>query len=107
MSDQTNAFARIGRGGHIQGYDVIIADDMIFAIHESSKRHWAHTVPNFGTSMVELSRRPGFHVGWGRFPDDAEVLYFYDIDDACFGYAFNVDWEAGSEWGYAPFRSAA
>jgi hypothetical protein len=95
----------IGRGGHIAGYDVFIADDTIFAVHEATKRQWAHCVPNYGTSIGALSRRPGFRVGWGRFPDGAEILYFYDRDDDNFGYAFNVDWEAGSEWGYAPFAA--
>ena len=103
MSKQSIRCVLIGRAGHIAGYDVIIADDTIFAIHDATKRQWAHTVPNYGTSLVELSRRPGFRVGWGQFPDDAEVLFFYDINDECFGYAFNVDWEDGSEWGYAPF----
>jgi hypothetical protein len=42
-------------------------------------------------------------LGWGRFPDDAEVIYLYDRADACFGYAVNLDWPDGSEWGYAPF----
>jgi hypothetical protein len=42
-------------------------------------------------------------LGWRRFPDDAEVIHLFDKGDACFGYAFNLDWPDGSEWGYAPF----
>ena len=37
------------------------------------------------------------------FPDDVEVIYLYDRVDDCFGYAVNLDWPDGSEWGYAPF----
>jgi hypothetical protein len=41
-------------------------------------------------------------LGWGRFRDDAGLIYVYDKGDACFGYALNLDWPDGSEWGYAP-----
>ncbi len=47
--------------------------------------------------------RPGFRLGWGRFPDGAEVLYLYDRDDGGFGYAVNLTMPDCSEWGYAPF----
>ncbi len=40
--------------------------------------------------------------GRGRFPDGAEVVYLYDKGDDCFGYAVNLDWPDGSEWGYPP-----
>jgi hypothetical protein len=33
------------------------------------------------------------------------VIYLYDNGDACFGYAVNLDWPDGSEWGYAPFAA--
>jgi hypothetical protein len=42
-------------------------------------------------------------LGWGQFEDDAEVIYLYDKDDACFGYAVNLACDWSSEWGYAPF----
>jgi hypothetical protein len=45
-------------------------------------------------------------LGWGRFADGAEVIYLYDRADDCFGYAVNLDWPDGSEWGYAPFAGA-
>jgi hypothetical protein len=32
-------------------------------------------------------------------PDD-EVIYLYDADDDYFGYAINLQWPDGSEWGY-------
>ena len=31
------------------------------------------------------------------------MIYLYDAGDGCFGYALNLDWPDGSEWGYAPF----
>jgi hypothetical protein len=51
----------------------------------------------FATSARDL------RLGWGRFPDDAEVIFIYDKNDDCFGYALNLEWPDGSEWGYAPF----
>jgi hypothetical protein len=42
-------------------------------------------------------------LGWGQFPDEAEVIYLYDKGDAYFGYALNLACEWSSEWGYAPF----
>jgi hypothetical protein len=33
------------------------------------------------------------------------VLFLYDRADDCFGYALNLDWPDGSEWGYAPFAA--
>jgi hypothetical protein len=40
--------------------------------------------------------------GWGQFPDGAEGVYLYDAGDGGFGYALNLAWPGGSEWGYAP-----
>jgi hypothetical protein len=45
-------------------------------------------------------------LGWGQFPDDAEVIYLYDKGDDCFGYALNLACDWSSEWGYAPFADA-
>jgi hypothetical protein len=94
---------RIGRGGHIAGYTVLITPDTIHAFHAASDRHWTHAVPNVGTSIHDLSQRPGFRLGWARMADDAEILFFYDRDDANFGYALNVSDPGRSEWGHAPF----
>jgi hypothetical protein len=62
-----------------------------------------HEVPNHGTDILELMDRPGAGLGWARMPDDAEILYFYDVDDGGFGYAINLDCAWCSEWGYSPF----
>lgn len=64
-------------------------------------------VPDYGTNIFELSARPGFAIGWGQFPDGAEVIYLYDRDDNNFGYAINLDAPDCSEWGYSPFGEAA
>ena len=50
-----------------------------------------------------MAARPGFRLGWGRFPDGAEVLYLYDRDDGGVGFAVNLTAPGCSEWGYAPF----
>ncbi|HEU0114800.1 MAG TPA: hypothetical protein VFQ80_08985 [Thermomicrobiales bacterium] len=90
------------RVGHINGYSVLIGSDRI-AVATPNGWGMTHPVPNYGTSIGELSARPGFKIGWAVFPDDAEVLYFYDRDDDGFGYALNVTNPDCSEWGYAPF----
>ena len=56
-----------------------------------------------GLGLRGRDARPGFRLGWGRFPDGAEVLYLYGADDGGFGYAVNLASPACSEWGYAPF----
>jgi hypothetical protein len=99
----TTSLLRIGRGGHIAGYAVVVAVDTVHVFHEATDRHWTHPVPNFGTSIHDLSERPGFRLGWVRMEDDAEILFFYDRDDDNFGYALNVTDPQLSEWGYAPF----
>ena len=97
---------KLGVGSHIAGYDVLILRDRIHVAHDAANdgagEAWTHEVPDYGTAIGELAERPGFRLGWGRFPDGAEVLYFYDRDDGNFGYALNVTWRDG-EWGYAPF----
>ena len=54
-------------------------------------------------AIGDLAARPGFRLGWGRFPDGAEVLYLYDATDGGFGDAVNPTMPDCSEWGYAPF----
>ena len=60
---------------------------------------------NGGLGRRGGAARPGFRLGWGRFPDGAEVLYLYDRDDDNFGYAVNLTSPTCSEWGYAPFAA--
>lgn len=90
------------RVGRINGYSVIIGADRI-AVTTPDGWGMTHSVPNYGTRIGDLAARPGFRTGWARFPDDAEVLYFYDRDDDGFGYALNVTNPDCSEWGYSPF----
>ena len=82
-------------------YDVAIFVDRVTVSRGETTRSFA--VPNYGTAIHELSERPGFRIGWGRYPDDAEVIYLYDRDDDNFGYAINLTAPDCSEWGYAPF----
>lgn len=98
---------KVGVGGHVNGYDVLIVGDGLYVGNDSADdgrgRVWRHPVPDYRTKIGRLAARPGFRLGWGRFPDGAEVLYLYDADDNGFGYAFNVTDPELSEWGYAPF----
>jgi hypothetical protein len=44
-------------------------------------------------------------LGWGEFPDGAEVIYLYDKGDNGVGYALNLACGWCSEWEYAPFAA--
>ena len=79
---------KLGTAGHVAGFDVLVlADAVIVTDAEGSQRF---PVPNYGTAIGDVATRPGFRLGWGRFPDGAEVLYLYDRDDGGFGYAVNL-----------------
>ena len=92
---------KIGAAGRVAGDDApILADAVIVTDADGSRRF---PVPDHGTAIGDLAARPGFRLGWGRFPDGAEVLYLYDADDGGFGYAVNLTMPNCSEWGYAPF----
>ena len=93
------------RSGHIKGYDIVLHDNMITGVREADGKVWQHKVPGYGpkTSFKSLVLKPGFAIGWVAMEDDMEILYFYDKDDDNFGYAFNLDVDYFSEWGYAPF----
>ena len=95
---------KIGRGGHVAGYDVLILCDRIHVLNDAAgaREIWTHEVPNHGTAIGELAERPGSRIDSGRFPGGAEALYFYDRDDGNCGYAPNVTGRDG-EWGNAPF----
>ncbi len=92
---------KIGTAGRVAGYDVLILADAVIVTGADGSRRF--TVPDYGASIGELAARPGFCLGWGRFPDGAEVLYLSDRDDGGFGYAVNLAAPDCSEWGYAPF----
>ena len=93
----------IGRAAHVgdlnifaKGNRVVIAED------RRGGRVWRLDVPDYGTAIGDLLARPSARVALVLFPD-FRVVYLYDPADACFGYACNLDWPDGSEWGYAPF----
>ena len=88
--------------GCIGAYWVCVFGNDLYAKH-AERPAVTHTATNYGTSVGELSHRPGFRTGWAQMPGGEEILYFYDRDDDCFGYAWNVTDPQLSEWGYAPF----
>lgn len=98
---------RIGRGGNIAGWNVLILADAIVYGRDDAEQGpvYRHQVPNHGTSITALAARPGFRIGWVCMEDDAEILYCYDRDDDNFGYALNLTCPGFSEWGYAPFAT--
>lgn len=94
----------VGKAGHIAGYDVLISSDTI-TVSCQGQHVTTQMVSNHGTSIMELANRPGFRLGWGLFPDDAEAIYCYDRDDGNFGYAINLSRPDCSEWGYCNFTT--
>ena len=98
-------FEKIGTAGHVAGYDVLILADAVIVTDPAESRRFP--VPNYGTRIGALAARPGFRLGWGRFPDGAEVLSLSDRDDGGFGDAVNPTMPGCSEWGYAPFPGTA
>ena len=94
---------KVGTAGHVGGYDVLVLADAVIVADAAGSRRFP--VPDHGTAIGDLAARPGFRLGWGRFPDGAEVIYLYDTDDANFGNAVNLTAPTCSEWGYAPFAT--
>ena len=90
---------RVGVGGTINGYGVLVVGDVV-VVERGGAAVARRTVEGLGR-FVGAARE--LKLGWGAFPDGAEVIYVYDAGDRGFGYALNLDWPDGSEWGYAPF----
>jgi hypothetical protein len=82
---------------------VLVLGDVVVVERDGEEvaRHTVDGLCRFATTARDL------RLGWGRFPDDAEVIFLYDKGDECFGYAVNLACDWSSEWGYAPFTDAA
>jgi hypothetical protein len=109
---------QVGRSGHLDppsghshahgGYDITMIGDGIFVVYGDATRTWEYYVSKerTGTSFGEWLKSPkprDVRLGWGMFEDGAEVVYVYDPADDNFGYAVNLDWPDGSEWGTSSF----
>jgi hypothetical protein len=92
----------VGVGGTVNGYGMLVLGDTI-VVERDGAEVARSTVDGLGR-FVAAAR--DLKLGWGRFPDDAEVIFLYDRADNWFGYAVNLDWTDGSEWGHAPFGEA-
>lgn len=97
------ALEKVGIGGTVNGYSVLVVG-LTVVVGRDGEEISRHTVDGLG-SFAKAAR--DLRLGWGQFPDAAEVIYLYDRDDDCYGFAINLDWPDGSEWGYAPFPTAA
>jgi len=86
------------------GYDVTMIGDMLHVSFGDGTKTWDHTIPGFQSWYAERFERK-ISLGWGVFPDDAEVIFLYDKADDYFGYALNLDCDWCSEWGTSPFWS--
>jgi hypothetical protein len=89
----TGTLARVGVGGTINGYGVLVVGDLVVIERDGTAitRRTVDGLGRFVTGARDLA------LGWGQFPDQMEVIYLYDKDDACFGYAVNLDWPDGSD----------
>jgi len=94
----TATLEKIGIAGTVNGYGVLVVGDTVVVSRDGEEiaRRTVDGLGRFATAAKDL------RLGWGRFPDGAEVIYLYDRADDLFGYAINLDWPDGSEWGYAP-----
>jgi hypothetical protein len=94
--------AKFGIGGSINGYGVLVLGDTVIVERDGTEiaRETVDGLGRFATTAKDL------RLGWGRFPDEMQVIYLYDKADDGYGYAVNLDWPDGSEWGYSPFIAA-
>jgi hypothetical protein len=97
----TATVEKVGIAGSVNGYTVVVIADTIVVRRDDEERA-RHTVDGLG---MFVSSAKDLRLGWGQFPDNAEVIFLHDKGDDCFGYAVNVDWADGSEWGYVPFAA--
>ena len=98
-STDTGTMARVGVGGTINGCGVLALGDAVVVERDGAEvtRRCVEGLGRFVVAARDLK------LGWGEFPDGAEVLYLYDAGDGGFGFALNISWPDGSEWGFAPF----
>ena len=63
---------KVGRVGHVAGYDVLILNDRIYVVHEAANdgggEAWTHAVPNHGTAIGDLAERPASASAGAGFP---------------------------------------
>ena len=90
---------QVGIAGAINGYSVLVIGDVV-TIERAGAEVARRRVAGLGR-FVAAARE--LKLGWGQFPDGAEVIYLYDKADGGFGYAVNLACNWCSEWGYAPF----
>jgi hypothetical protein len=98
----TPTLANVGIAGTVSGYGVLVLGDLVVIRDgEDVARRTVDGIDAFATHAI------GLRLGWGQFPDDAEVIFTYDRADNTFGFAVNLDCGWCDEWGYAPFATAA
>ena len=95
----TGTMEQVGIAGTINGYGVLVLGDVV-TIERDGVEVARRRVEGLGHFVGEAR---DLKLGWGQFPDDAEVIYLYDAGDGGFGYALNLACGWCSEWGYAPF----
>jgi hypothetical protein len=93
------SMSKIGIAGTVNGFGVLVLGDLVIVNRDGAEisRRTVDGIGTFATTARDL------RLGWGAFPDDMQAIYLYDRGDDAFGYALNLDWPDGSEWGYAPF----
>jgi hypothetical protein len=101
MSTTTATMTKVGIGGSVHGYGVLILGDLVVVERDGTEvtRRTVDGLSRFVAAARDLK------LGWGQFPDEMQVIYLYDQADGGFGYAVNLDWPDGSEWGYSPFAA--
>jgi hypothetical protein len=84
--------------GYIKDYAVVVLADVV-SVLKGDEEVTREVVDGLGRFIAGAG---DLRIGWAQLPD-FEAVYLYDKLDSGFGYAVNLDWPGGSEWGYSPF----
>lgn len=101
MTDHGTRY-RLGFVGYVATWTVSVIGDTITACPDGGSEEDCPSIEVDGLARFAASASD-LAVGWGQFPDGAEVLSLYGKADGGFGYALNLACGWCSEWGYAPF----
>ncbi len=85
-----------GTVGWVRDYTVVVLGDRV-AVFRGDEEVASEVVAGQGRFVAGAGE---LKVEWGETAD-FEILYLYDKADSGWGYALNLTWAGGSEWGYS------
>ena len=87
------------RSGHVGGFDVFLKGNLIVVMEPGGGPLHKHPVGGLASWMKRFTEIRLLHY---TLPDGDRVIAVYAPQDKGFGYAFNIDCDWCSEWGYLP-----